>query len=292
MPVALEARHTPVGMEKEMIMRRTLVLILAMMLMARGALAHELWIEPLAWQVPSETRLEAQLVNGQNFAGNDGLGLRLAFIPKWFTRFELALGAQTVAVASRIGDTPALSMPALGDGLHVVLYQSSGDVVRYSGMSKFETFIEHKGFIGIEARHIARGISQQAFSEYYTRYSKALIAVGPGAGEDRDMGMETELIALDNPYTFGGDTVRVRLTYQGAARANVQVELFEKSATNDVTRAVFWTDAQGVALLPVRPGFAYMVDAVVLREPTPALASEKGVAWESLWANLTFAVPK
>jgi len=273
-------------------MRKTFVLLLAMVLMARGALAHELWIEPLVWLVPPETRLEAQLVNGQNFAGNDGMGLRLAYIPQWFTRFEVTLGAQTVPVTGRMGDTPALSIAPLGDGLHVAVYQSSGDVVSYQGWSKFETFIGHKGFTGIKARHIARGISQDTFSEYYTRYSKSLIAVGSGAGQDRNMGMETELVALDNPYTFGGDTLRVRLTYQGAVRANVQVELFEKSSANDVTRAVYRTDDQGVALLPVKPGYGYMVDAVVIREPSTTLASKKRVAWESLWANLTFAVPQ
>ncbi len=35
-----------------------------------------------------------------------------------------------------------------------------------------------------------------------------------------------------------------------------------------------------------------MLDAVVLREPSEALAAERDVVWESLWANLTFAVPR
>lgn len=278
-------------------MRKTFVLLLSVLLLAqgawvRGAVAHELWIEPVVWQIPAEGKLEAMLVNGQNFAGNDGSGLRLAYIPKWFTRFEMSLAAQTVPVPGRMGDTPALAMAPLGEGLHVAVYQSSGDVISYDGWAKFEIFIGHKGFAGIEQRHIARGVSQDRFSEYYTRYSKSLIAVGSGAGEDRDTGMQTELTALDNPYTFGGDALRVRLTYQGQVRANTQIELFEKTAAGDVTRAVYMTDDQGVASLPVRPGLSYMADAVVIREPDAVLAAAKGVAWETLWANLTFAVPQ
>ena len=52
------------------------------------------------------------------------------------------------------------------------------------------------------------------------------------------------------------------------------------------------TDDNGVATFPVRPGYSYMVDAVVLREPSDRLAEQFGAVWETLWANLTFAVPE
>jgi hypothetical protein len=45
-----------------------------------------------------------------------------------------------------------------------------------------------------------------------------------------------------------------------------------------------------VATVPVTAGHAYMLDAVVLREPEGV--SNPGALWESLWANLTFAVPE
>ena len=51
------------------------------------------------------------------------------------------------------------------------------------------------------------------------------------------------------------------------------------------------TDAEGRATVPVKPGYRYMLDSVVLREPAPDLAAGRDVVWESLWANLTFAVP-
>ncbi len=52
------------------------------------------------------------------------------------------------------------------------------------------------------------------------------------------------------------------------------------------------TDKAGVAVVPVLAGHAYMLDAVVLREPDARLTEQIGAAWETLWANLTFGVPK
>ena len=74
-------------------------------------------------------------------------------------------------------------------------------------------------------------------------------------------------------------------------RADAQVELFEKAPGGAVEITYHRTDARGIAMLPVRPGHAYMADAVVLRAPSAALAAERGVAWETLWAELNFAVP-
>ena len=47
------------------------------------------------------------------------------------------------------------------------------------------------------------------------------------------------------------------------------------------------TDAKGEAVIPVRPGHRYLLDAVVLREAPDG----DGPVWESLWAAMTFAVP-
>jgi hypothetical protein len=41
--------------------------------------------------------------------------------------------------------------------------------------------------------------------------------------------------------------------------------------------------------VPIKPGFDYLLDAVVLREATPR--TNKGAVWESLWATMTFSVP-
>ena len=87
------------------------------------------------------------------------------------------------------------------------------------------------------------------------------------------------------------DGIDVQVFYQGAPRANEQVEIFEKAADETVEVSTVMTDAEGKATIPVRPGYRYMIDSVVLREPAPEIAASREAIWESLWANLTFAVP-
>ena len=257
-----------------------------LLVLATPVTAHELWIEPLNWQPAAEGRLEAQLVNGQLFDG-----ITLPLIRTFYSRFEVVAGDAAVPVDGRMGSIPAIVQDGLGDGLHVVVYQSEASTVTYQEYAKFLKFAEHKDFGDIAAQHKARGLPEVGFKEVYWRYSKALVGVGSGAGADKREGLETEIVALDNPYAGALADMRVQVFYGDAVRANAQVEVFEKAADGTVVVTLQRTDAEGVAVLPVRSGYEYMADAVVMRVPSAALASETGAVWETLWANLTFAVP-
>ena len=259
-----------------------------LLLLAAPLSAHELWIEPRDWSVSTDGNLSANLVNGQQFTGTF-----LPFFPDRNARFDVYLGGDRTPVSGRLGDRPALSMPALGDGLHVAVYQSTISTVEYEDWAKFVSFAEHKDLGDVTAIRDANGLPEAGFKEAYTRYSKSLIAVGGGAGADITVGLETELVALANPYTddvSGG--LPVRLLYQGQVRGDAQVELFARAPDGTVSITLHRTDSAGVATLPVRPGYDYMADAVVLRLPGAALARRTGSVWETLWANLTFSVPQ
>lgn len=257
-------------------------------MLAAPADAHEYWIEPQAYTIPQDSIVMAALFNGQNFAGTE-----FPFLPKAFARFDLALGDTVAPVTGRLGNRPALQMQALGEGLHVAIFETPGDAVEYTEFDKFKGFVEHKDFRGALEAHAARGLPETGFREFYTRHSKALIAVGNGGGADRAFGLETEIVALANPYTDALDgRMPVRVLYQGAPRADAQIELFAKAPDGTVVVTLHRTDADGMAQLPVAAGHSYLVDAVVLREPSPVLALRRGVVWESLWAALTFAVPE
>ena len=139
--------------------------------------------------------------------------------------------------------------------------------------------------------HAARGLTEDDRRELYSRYAKSLVAVGSGEGADFEAGLLTEIVALENPYTGEmSDGIDVRVLYEGAPRAETQIEVFEKATDESVEIFTVKTDAAGEATVPVKPGYRYMLDAVVLREPAPEVAAEKNVQWESLWANLTFEV--
>lgn len=266
---------------------RTLAVASSLACIAVGAKAHEFWIYPKDHQVQPGDLIQAALLVGQGFEGNSQ-----PFLPPKFRRFDVAMGNSLVAAPGRAGDRPALKMRTSDEGLLVVIHETTDTVLTWDEYERFVGFVEHKDAEWTLAEHDKRGLSREGIREVYSRYAKSLIAVGHGRGEDRAFGLETEIVALENPYTDNmGDGFTVRVLYRGKPRSGEQVEIYDRAPDETVTVTTTQTNADGVAVVPVKPGHRYMLDSVVLREPSAAMAAERNVVWESLWANLTFAVP-
>ena len=274
---------TLAALTEELIMR---FLSLLLAFAATQATAHEFWIEPLDYTVDPDAIIVGDLVNGELFEGT-----KFPYLPQTFTNFTQYVDGRAEPVEGRIGNRPGLQTPPLAEGLNVITYRSRANTVDYPDMAKFQRFADHKDFATWAEDHRARGLPETDFKELYTRYAKTLVAVGDGAGRDLRTGLETEIVALTNPYTSPGAPVDVQVFYRNAPRADTQVELFEKAPGGEVTVTLHRTNGNGVARLSVKPGHSYLVDAVVLREPSNAMQSQRGVVWETLWASLTFGVP-
>jgi len=230
--------------------------------------------------------LVANIRVGQDFAGGHS-----AYLPSQFERFDLVYAGQVIPVTGRLGDRPAMTMPTPGDGLVIVVHQTVDNRLSYSDPKKFENFTRHKDFTWALDEHKKRGLPEVGFREVYSRYAKSLMMSGNGEGADQRVGLLTEIVALANPYT--DDLTKglpVRVLYQGEVRPDTQVELFEKDKDGKVVVTLHRTNGDGVAELPMRPGREYLVDSVVMRAVEPA--SDSDPVWESLWASLTFMVPK
>ena len=264
------------------------VLALIFSLISAPVVAHEFWIEPTAYQVDADTNLEANIVNGQEFSGG-----KQAYLPQRFVNFVLFAGDQSARVEGRPGDMPALQQAPVAEGLNIAAYQANNAIVDYENWEKFQGFVDHKDFGDVLSRHQARGLELNGFKEVYSRHAKTLIGVGNSEGADRRVGLETEIVALTNPYTDDlSNGFQVQVYYRNGLRPDTQVEVFEKAPNTPVSISLYRTNSEGIATFPVKPGYAYMVDAVVLRPPSEALAERTGAVWETLWANLTFGVPQ
>ncbi|MFT6457766.1 MAG: hypothetical protein ACJARR_000651 [Pseudophaeobacter arcticus] len=261
------------------------------------ALAHEFWIEPEKYQVNSDESLTAGLRNGQLFKG-----ARLPYFDHRIRRFDIVQGGEVTPYTGRMGDMPALVLNNLAPGLLIALHETSPDLITYKSWEKFAAFAEAQGFDDIQARHQARGLPEAGFGEYYTRHAKLLVAVDHGAGADRAFGLETEFVALQNPYTLtlpsdGSPTMMlVQLLYQGAPRVHAQVELFERAPDDSVQRQLLQTNDSGIVQVPVRAQRRYLLNAVVLRpvtaaQPLPPAQEDAKAVWQTLWASLVFATP-
>lgn len=263
--------------------RLALVVLVVATLTACRAIAHEFWIEPETYQVPAGAPLTAHFRNGQNFSGAS-----LAYFDNHNARLDLVSNGASVPFQGRMGDVPAVQTVAPGNGLLVIVHQTAPSTLTYATWDKFRTFAEHKDFPDIRQRHLARGFPESGFSERYHRFAKALIAVGDGAGSDARTGLETEFVALLNPYTDDMTAgLPVLLLYRDSPRTDAQVEVFARAPDGKVSIDRLRTDADGLVTIPVQPGHAYLLDAVILRP----LEDGSAEVWETLWAAMTFAVP-
>ncbi len=256
-----------------------LVLVLLYTLPAH---AHEFWIDTPEFQVESGMPVIASLRNGEGFKGHG-----FVWFDRRIVRFDQYLGTTKSRVTGRAGDVPAINIPPQADGLLRLAHQSALQTITYREAKKFRSFVDHKDL------SIAKDIAPAfPLKEGYTRYVKALIAIGAGTGQDDITGLETEFVALANPYTDPlPNGLPVKLLYQGEPRANAQIEVFERLNPKTVTVFTLRTDADGTAHIPVKSGHSYLLDAVVLRKPSAAFAETHDIHWESLWAAMTFAIP-
>ncbi len=264
---------------------RSLLLVMSV-LFALPLKAHEFWISPEKYMISPGDQLRAALRVGQEFEGSE-----YAYVPRNFRRFDLVQGGSWVPVEGRVGDRPALSSEIAAPGLVIVVHETSDSTLTYNDWQKFVNFVTHKAAEWVLAEHQSRGLPDKGFRERYSRYAKSLIAVGDGAGEDRAVGLLTEIVAEANPYTddvSGG--MPVRILYQDAPRDGAQLEVFEKAFDGTVSIVTYTADGDGRVIVPVKKGHWYLLDSVVLRALEPE--TENGPVWESLWAALTFQVPE
>ena len=253
-----------------------------------AAQAHEVWIEPLSWQVAEGESFEAHRINGEDFKGN-----KLSWNDRATVLAERRIGEESVPLTGRPGDRPAFKITGTGSGLMTLIFQSTHNTITYREYEKFARFVTSKGYEETLEAHAARDLPRAPIKEAYVRFAKALVAVGDGAGEDVARGLELELVALDNPYTHDGPDLRFQVLYRDVPLADNKVTVFLRDAEGAVTEASQTTSAEGIVTFKSMAGVTYLVDTVVLRQPARALVVEtKGAVWESLWASLTFKVPE
>ena len=272
-----------------MTLRLLLAKALATTLIALPVSAHEFWIDPEAYVLNVGDRIEARLRNGDNFKGS-----AYPYIDDFASRFELHTRRGGAPVRARNGDNPALDVKTEAGGLHVVVYDSAMYSLTYDNWEKFQKFIDSKPNLGwVYAEHEKRGFPREKIKEGYYRYPKALIKVGSGAGRDGPRGQLFELVAEINPYSDAArDGVRVQLLYEGAPFADTDIQIFHyPNGAEEAVKDHVTTDATGRAVIPVFDGGRFLINATHMREPRPEAAA-RGMMWESIWASLTYELPR
>jgi uncharacterized GH25 family protein len=242
----------------------------------RDAAAHEFWIEPSAFNLPSGARVDVRLCVGDGFEG-----WPLARNEQRIERFA-AIGAHTEQrLLGLDGADPAGVARLQTPGGHILAFESKHSLATMQAQ-EFSAYLKEKGLDQILAQRARRGETLLAARDAYTRHAKALIRVGDSREDaaDRAIGLRLELIA----EPVRGDAGRVfKLLYQGKPLADALVTATRLGGAAGDLHAR--TDKQGRATFILERAGVWRIGAVHMIE-----ARDKKIAdWESLWASITFA---
>ncbi|HWM90541.1 MAG TPA: DUF4198 domain-containing protein [Thermoanaerobaculia bacterium] len=266
--------------------RRRLVpacLVLGLLLTGSGLRAHDFWIEPSSFRPKPGAKVGVRLRVGEHLRGDP-----VPRNPERIERFATVGPSGEAEVAGVPGSDPAGWASPAAPGLHWIVYDTNHATVEQTG-PKFDSYLGEEGLERI--RDLRRGAKEGPVKEIYSRCAKALLAVGAvgdsaGAGHDKVLGLELELVPERNPYALKpGESLPVRLLYRGKPLAGALVVALAGQSPDAKVSAR--SDNKGRASLRLdRPGL-WLVKAVHM-VPAPA---GSGAEWESLWASLTFELP-
>ncbi len=246
-----------------------------------SSFAHEAWLQPTEYKVQKDGVVKVDVMAGEDFAGH-----RLSYNPVRFSRLQFSLEGVTGELTGRLGDLPAVQFAPGGEGLHTIVYQTTGSEITYKSAEQFETFAIKEGVDWVLDSHRQRNLPRDGFKETFYRYCKTLVGVGHSRGADQSMDMPYELVALQNPVTGSLEQLTLQLLWQGSAEPGL-LSVYRKSADDRVTLDTFSINENGQVTIPLMDNSRYLLNAVKMR--AIEAASEEQPVWESHWASLTFA---
>jgi len=256
----------------------------ALLLSVNLAQGHEFWIDPVDPSVAPGDPIEANIRVGEMMKGSG-----MIYNPNSTTFSATLTPDGAIKAEGRMGDRPALRVTTARDGLHILAHMTTASRLNYKSFDKFAKFANTHGQSFAIAAHETRGLPQEDFTEAYFRCAKALVKVGNGAGNDQEVGFPFELTALNNPYTDDGP-VRLLLTYKGAPKPDHQIDIFHRASPNaEATLVSLTSNAAGEVSIPRERG-DYLINAVVLEEPSASIADKLDAVWVSLWASTTYTI--
>jgi uncharacterized GH25 family protein len=253
--------------------------------LAPGTLAHDLWLVPPAGEARVGAPVEVEVSVGMDFPTS-----LHSLDPQRLTMQVLGPGGARAEVALR-RDEPEQRTLATFTPTAPGAWLLSG-VTRpnrlESEAAKFNEYLLHDGLPHVLAGRMDRGELERDAAERYSKYVKALVAVGGAASGEAAcaaLGQELEIVPLADPLGVPvGATLAVQVLFRGAPleRANL---CWDHPGNGEDFSGQTWTDSEGCALIPIAKGGPMTLRLVHMTRPMAA-----DHEWESFWASYTFRV--
>jgi len=266
------------------------VILLVVSVLATPARAHDYWLAPVAYVVPSDREVGVSLLVGEHLVSEEDRPLEKQRTPR-IDRFH---GADRVDLfpAAIEGALPAFTIRLEGAGGHLlVVDRVPATVVLDAG--RFERYLLAEGHKGIIEERAKRGESVMPGRERYRRNLKALLQVGAARDETFgiDSGQTIELVPEHHPtFVAPGQAVTFRLTFRDQPLANHRVVALSKGtgAVAVVHSTDYTTDAEGRVNIAIDRRGEWVIRGVKM---VRCEAECDDVEWDSYWFAYSFANP-
>jgi uncharacterized GH25 family protein len=254
--------------------------VLACILAAAAAHAHESWVEPATFRIEEGGRLPVRVCVADGFEG-----WSLARDPSRIAEFVAVGQGAGTPVMGLDGSDPAGVVRLTESGDYVIVYRSHPTPLRVPP-PEFDAFLREKGLDEVLRSRGKGRATASPVREAYARHSKALVRVGNARGRpvDREIGLALELLA--EPGRPGDpDGWTFRLLHRGRPLAGALVVATRLGNADGELEARSGSD--GRARFALRGPGVWRVASVHMMPAPP----RSGADWQSLWASLTFELP-
>lgn len=248
-------------------------------------LAHDLYLMPERFVVPSSARLKVAFHNGDGFPDSQ-------VAPRVERMIEPRVLSASGSVAMRdihpdgkvlIGE---ITVPNSGNVIVAVNSKPNGIEL---APTEFEKYLKHEGLIHVIQWRENHSEATQPGRERYSKYVKSILLSGqPSDFYNRAIGYPIEIIPEKNPYVLKpGDFLPVQVLFRGKPASDLQIEMaWLPPGGKAEIKTAGRTGTDGRLVIPIGARGIWKLHTVLMeRCAEPAVAD-----WESFWSSVTFEI--
>lgn len=291
------------------ILSTRIVYVLALIGIAWTAGAHTLFLKPGSFFIPPGEEADVPLVNGTFHENENKVTVRRMTGGMIINPDGKIVTIDDTAWSIDEEDFTFLTTSFDSPGNYVVGVGTKPMQVRLSA-DEFNFYLRYEGLTDDMQQRNSSGEKDIAAAEKYSKYSKAILQVGDvqTGNFSKLIGHPIEIVPLRNPYEMSvGDSLSVKILKDGDPLAEELVY-----ASNDSHREMspegfldelvaVRTDSRGLAQIPIETAGRWYIRTIQLTRTGDSErwysdilvklgVEEPRIAYESVWATLTFEV--
>ena len=240
--------------------------------------AHELWLEPVNFNFNNKELLKININIGQDFNGSP-----FGFYSPNKKKLYLENKNKVINLSQRDGNFPAIQTLVLGQGFHILNYETNNEFLKYETTEKFEDFLKEQGL----KNTINKFDRNKIPTENYRRFAKALITDGNKNFFIQKPKLDLDLIALNSPFELNNNIFKFQLFEKKKTLGNWQITIFSKDEKSSYKEKIK-TNLNGEGEISVIENRTYLLSAVKLNKVNYLQKIKYKSDWFSLWASLVF----